>query len=126
MDTKKVKTHGQIHQAKVLRYLIFTVRNSSCGKVMFSQASVILFTGGRAWQGACMAGGMCGRGVCMAGGMHGRGHEWQGVVHGRRQERWPLQRTVRILLECILVKCAKGLNQKYSTFLILNNYYPPQ
>ena len=45
---------------------------------------------GRAWQGACMAGGyMHGRGV------HGRGHEWRG--------RQPLQRTVRILLECILV-----------------------
>ena len=32
----------------------------SCGKVMFSQASVILFTGG---------GGMRGRGMCMAGEM---------------------------------------------------------
>ena len=30
---------------------IFTVRNSSCGKVMFSQASVILSTEGHAWQG---------------------------------------------------------------------------
>ena len=30
----------------------------SCGKVMFSQVSVILFT----------AGGMCGRGMCMARG----------------------------------------------------------
>ena len=42
-----------------------------------------------------MAGGICG------GGMHGRlscvaGHVWQ--------ERRPLQQTVRILLECILVK----------------------
>ena len=83
------------------------------------------------WQGACicMAGGICGRGcmvggmhgrghawqvgecVCVGGGMHcrgecGRGHVWQGGVHGRGhvwQERQPLQRTVRILLECILV-----------------------
>ena len=47
------------------------------------------------WQGVCMAGGMCGRRVCMEGGMHGRGHAWQ--------ERRPLQRTVRILLKCILV-----------------------
>ena len=34
----------------------------SCGKVMFSQSSVILF------MGACMVGGMCGR-----GDMRGRG-----------------------------------------------------
>ena len=40
----------------------------SCGKVMFSQASVILFTGGRAWLG----------GVHGRGGMRGRGHVWQG------------------------------------------------
>ena len=67
----------------------------SYDKVMFSQASVILFTGGggHAWQegvrgrrGACMVGGMC-----MAGG-----RAWQG--------RRPLQRTVRILLECIFVQ----------------------
>ena len=45
--------------------------------------------------GACSAGGMCG----------GRGgHVWQ--------ERWPLQWTVRILLECILVK--------YDLYKILN------
>ena len=42
---------------------------------MFSQASVILFTGGDVWQGACVVrGGVHGRG-CMRGkgGMHGRG-----------------------------------------------------
>ena len=52
----------------IVRANIFTVRNSSCGKVMFSQVSVILSTGG----------GMHGRGVCMVeGGMHGRrGHAW--------------------------------------------------
>ena len=38
-------------------------------KVMFLHMSVILFTGGRAWQGM---GAMHGRGVCVAGGMHGR------------------------------------------------------
>ena len=54
-------------------------------------------------------GGMCDRrdvhgdrGVCMAGG-----HAWWGAcvagVGSVWQERWPLQRTVRILLECILV-----------------------
>ena len=84
---------------------ICTVRNSSCGKVMFLHLSVILLTGGMhgrgcAWQGACMAGGvcfaggmcirgmhgggyacqgpLCGRGACMAGGMYGKG-----AMHGR-------------------------------------------
>ena len=65
--------------------------------------------GRHAWQGACVAGrgwggghvwqdggdGMLGEGVCMAGGMCGEGCAWH--------ERQPLQRTVRILLECILV-----------------------
>ena len=53
----------------------------SCGKVMFSQVSVILFTGGGmcgggcARWGACVAGGVWGRLACVAGGggMHGRG-----------------------------------------------------
>ena len=40
--------------------------------------------------GACMAGGHASQGACMTGGS-----AWQ--------ERRPLQRTVRILLECILV-----------------------
>ena len=42
-------------------YEIFTVRNSSCGKVMFSLASIILSTGG----------------------LHDRGHAWWGGMHGR-------------------------------------------
>ena len=42
----------------------------------------------------CIGGGMCGKGACVArGAFYSRGHVWQ--------ERWPLQRTVRILLECI-------------------------
>ena len=53
--------------------------------------------------GACMVGG----GACMVGCMHGRGHAWwEGFVWQRRracQETRLLQRTVRILLECILV-----------------------
>ena len=53
---------------------------------------------GHAWQE-----GMCGRGMCGADmfgrGMWGKGHAWQ--------ETRPLQRTVRILLECILVKVAE-------------------
>ena len=46
------------------------------------------------WQGACagMQGGMHGGGAHMTGGMHGGGggHAWQ--------EKWPLQREVRILM----------------------------
>ena len=55
--------------------------------------------------GVCMAGG-----TCVAGGGE---HVWQGGMHGKSwacvargvawQERRPLQQTVRILLECILV-----------------------
>ena len=86
---------------------------------MFSQASVILSfstlfhtyawhgKGGHALQrGACVAGGMHGKGGMHGGGIFGRGACMVGGVHGRGstwQERRPLQRTVRILLECILV-----------------------
>ena len=63
--------------------------------------------------GACMAGRACvvravghawwGQGACMAGGVHGRGVR-DGEAGGHAwQERRPLQRTVRILLECFLV-----------------------
>ena len=53
------------------------------------------------WQGACVA-GMC---------VHGEGHVWWGHAwQGGHawwghawQERQPLQQTLRILLECILV-----------------------
>ena len=196
---------------KLLSFII-TVRNNSCGKVMFSQAFVknsVHWGGGCAWQGVCMAGGACmagatcmaggvciaggihggahvWQGVCMAGGMHGGGcawqgacmagatcmaggvciaggihggaHVWQGVcmaggmhgggcawqgacmaggVHGvgmhdrgsgcawqggghAWQERQPLQRTVRILLECILVKIFHQIkHNNYSTFRFL-------
>ena len=67
-----------------------------------------MHSGGHAWQGACVAGRMCGRGGMHGRGMHGRGacvaggHVWQ-LGHAW-QERWPLQQTVSILLECILVK----------------------
>ena len=45
---------------------IFTARKQSCGKVMFLQACVILFTGGRTcFQGACMLSGGC---ACFRGG----------------------------------------------------------
>ena len=91
-----------------------TVRNS-CGKVMFSQASVILFTGGvypsihwgrppdtPFWVDTLL-------------GSHfppGRHPPWTGTpwadtpqadTPGRHPPRRPLQRTVHILLECNLV-----------------------
>ena len=54
-----------------------------------------------------MAGGVRGKGACMAGGVHCRGQRaWQ--------ERPPLQRTVRIILECILVLIAGSLESAYS------------
>ena len=64
---------------------LVTVRKRSCGKAMLLHLSVILFTGG----GACVAGGQY-----MAGGCGG-GRVWQEIR--------PLQWTVHILLECILV-----------------------
>ena len=64
--------------------LIITVRNSSCGKVMFSQAYVILSTG------------------------------W-GADTPPFPPRQPLHRTVRILMECILVK-----SSRHSGYLIEN------
>ena len=68
-------------------------------------------------RGACMAGGMHDGGghawqwACVAGGVHGRGYAWWGACMAEVcmagghawQDRWPLQRTVCILLEWILV-----------------------
>ena len=87
---------------ELLSIFIYYRPQRSWGKVIFSQACVILFTGGgacvaggvccgrghawlggHAWQGVCMAGGACvaggvhGWGACMAGG-----HAWQGSLHG--------------------------------------------
>ena len=72
------------------------------GKVMFSEACVILFTvGGSASGGGCMS--------SRGGGLHpgGRGSASRGRVGrplGSDIKWWSLQRSVRILLECILVK----------------------
>ena len=51
--------------------MIFTINNSSCGKVMLSQASVILSTGGTYMAVLCIVGGMHDMGACMMGGIYG-------------------------------------------------------
>ena len=71
----------------LIKLLTFvTVRNSSCGKIIFSQACIIPSVhsgGGLCGEVGCVwqRGGICGKGACMAkGGMHGRGHVWWGHV----------------------------------------------
>ena len=83
---------GHVHTRKC-KINIFTVRNSSYGKVMFSQFHKRLsFCPGGAWQGVCVAEGMHGGGMhgggmyggaCMVGGMCVGGHVcWGGVWQG--------------------------------------------
>ena len=76
--------------------------------------------GGRAWQGimhsrghACQGAYMVGRGgACVAeGGMHDKGHV--------SQEIWPLQQTVRIPLECILVIIESSVTDLGCCFIFL-------
>ena len=120
--------------------IIFTARKRSCGKVMFLQVSVILFTGG-----ACSRGGACsqsggvsapgGRGVwsggvpahggCLLGGClllggvcSGGGASGPGGVPGGDPPRL-LLRAVRILLECILVYYFIFLEQQPTFFRYL-------
>ena len=70
--------------------LIITVRNSICGKVMFSQVSVILSVG----EMRDKRGGVCGKGACawghawQGGGMHGKKGHALGVMHGRVGHTW--------------------------------------
>ena len=95
--------HAPLGQVFIILDLITSVSvitAPSCGKVMFLNLSVSHFFHGGVVRGtgAYMAEGVCGRGyvgqgVCVAGG----------CLAG---ERWPLQRVVRILLECILVDVA--------------------
>ena len=67
-------------------------------------------------------GGMCGEGGLSEGGVCGRGHVWQWGRGGHAwQERRPLQRTVCILLECILVN--SYLRNHEIIFLWFNNEY---
>ena len=91
----------------------------SWGKAIFSQASVILSTGGggggglgRAWpRRHAWLGGVHGLGAaCVAGGAWQGGHAWWGGMHDVHAPRQILllwytvnERVVCILLECILV-----------------------
>ena len=77
-----------------------------CGRGCVCGGRVCMVGGVHGKKGVRMAGGMCG------GGMHGRGHAWWGVCvtgggytwsGGHAWQGGPLQRAVRILLECILV-----------------------
>ena len=87
---------GKLVVSLRLNGLVVTARNSRCVYHSFCTQ------GGRSWQR---------RGCVVKGGVHARGHAWQrgmrgggGVGGGRYvQERRPLKRAVRILLECILV-----------------------
>ena len=95
--------------------------------------------GGMQDQGVCMAG------ACMVGGMHGQGgmcgwgHVWPGGMHGMWsgghmvggghawwghtwQERRPLQQTVRILLECILVEVYFNFRNGFKNILLTRNH----
>ena len=57
--------------------------------------------------GVCVAGCVFGKGACMAGGLHGKGSiHCRGVCvgGGAWQEGQPVQRTVRVLLEWIIVE----------------------
>ena len=77
----------------------------------------------------CMAGGACMAVACMVGGMHGTecAQQWACIDVGgghRWQERRPLQRTVRILLECILIfLCclSSKITEVFSSFLDFYN-----
>ena len=80
----KLLYHGRIFQ-EPSSYTIFTARNISCGKVMFSQACVIL---------SVHRGGVTSMQLDRGCGRH---------PLGRHPPRRPLKRVVPILLECILV-----------------------
>ena len=91
LENGKTVEMSQLHtgdQVQIGKQII-TVHNSSCGKVIFSQACVknSAQVGRCLVKGVCMTrGDMCGKGVmhgkrgvhgegvCIAGGMHGGGH----------------------------------------------------
>ena len=94
---------------------VITARKRSCGKVMFLQVSVILFTGG------CLVPGGSTPGGCLVSG----GESGPGGVRSRDGDppgRLLLQ-VVWILLECILVlpfSCQRVCKQ----YIVLNHVFP--
>ena len=110
MDVPIFKGYSQgtiatpIYLSQLMAYMGFiTARKRSCGKVMFLQVSVILFTGGCA----------CSRGVL--GGAWGA---CSGGVPGGDPPRL-LLRAVCILLECILVTVNTHIDILHKTFVAI-------
>ena len=96
-----------VMHASVVACWIFTVRNSSCGKLMFSQVCV---------KNSVHAGGAS----LWAWGVYTSGHTPRTDTHPTPPPRWPLQRTVRILLECIIkFKLMSNVTLLASVFIIL-------
>ena len=121
-------------------WIIFTVRKQSCGKVMFSQACVKNSVQG-GWcpgpdPGECPGpgpevgsvsrpggsvqaqaqGGCPGQGPWGCSGPGARGVCIPACTEADTSpQRWPLLRTVRILLDCILICLSKGLDGSSAT-----------
>ena len=116
--------------------MIFTVHNSSCGKVMFSLEYVknsvhggVCAAGGHAWQGgACVVGGMRAKGLCMVEGVHGRGcawwgHAWQGDVcgGGGLSGRYTSYRNTFLFSTVIELSVICGIVVRYTFFFKVPN-----
>ena len=64
---KRTKRQFSFSCGVIVQSGFITVRYSSYRNIMFSQASVILSTGGMHGRGHVWQGGLCGKGACMAG-----------------------------------------------------------
>ena len=108
-NPKMVNSKKQLIQS--IFWLYYRLQRS-WGKVIFSQESVILSTGG----GGCLLPG----GVCSGGGVPGPGGCLVETPPG-----WLLLRTVRILLGCILVKFKYFLLRNlFETKLLFEHFNP--
>ena len=112
---------------------IFTVRKRSCGKVMFSQTCVknslgeegrvcvsqqaLDRRGGVSQHALSKGGGGVCSGVCLGGGVSAQVYSPPGHEADTPPPRRPLQWTVRILLECILVNRMWRTNNITSSIL---------
>ena len=115
--------------------LIFTVHKRSCGKVMFSRVSTILFTGRGGLGGVlglCL-GGICPGDLCLGALCSGSLCPQRSVFRGGAvslqgvsvMEIAPYsnERPVRILLECILVTQSHTDSQYVQFFLRLKEFF---